>query len=71
MDLRALGLLHLIGILCIVMGLVWMWRGDRVLPVKGGIVLRIFSPADGRWARYMKWPMGAALVCVGVVILFK
>ena len=53
------------------MGLIWIWRGDRVLFVKGGLILRIFSPASASWARYMKWPMGAALITAGVVILLK
>jgi len=64
-------LLHVIGVLCIAMGLIWIWRGDRVLFVKGGLILRIFSPASASWARYMKWPMGAALITAGVVILLK
>ena len=64
-------LLHVIGALCIGMGLIWIWRGDRVLSVKGGLILRIFSSKDAGWARYMKWPMGAALICAGVLILLK
>jgi hypothetical protein len=65
------GLLHLIAALCIGIGLIWLWRGDRVLAVKRGFILRVVSPASSGWARYIKWPMGAALIVAGVLILLS
>ena len=64
-------LLQVIGALCVGIGFVWLWRGDRVLSVKRGVAIRILSPANPGWARYMKWPMGAALIVAGVLILLK
>jgi hypothetical protein len=57
-----------LGPVLVVVGLIWVWIGDKRIPAKGGRVLRMFSYLDG-YMRWMKWPMGLALVYVGVEIL--
>jgi len=59
----------MIGIILIVFGCVCILWGDKDLKVKGGVILKTFSWSKGR-AKWLKWPMGAALIYVGLTIIF-
>jgi hypothetical protein len=57
--------MKLIGIICIIFGIVCILWGDKDLKVKEGIILKTFSWPKGR-AKWLKWPMGAALIYIGI-----
>lgn len=59
-----------IGSALIVIGLLTLFAGDKELPMKGGIILRMFSWPGGR-ARWIKWPVGIVLIYAGVAIIYQ
>jgi hypothetical protein len=63
-------MLKLIGGLLILVGLLWIWKGDKEIPVKGGKILRLLSYPQGQM-RWIKWLMGGGLIYAGLAILFK
>lgn len=62
--------LQVIGTALVLMGLAWLWVGDKEVPVKGGRVFRLFSAPRG-YMRWLKWPLGLGLIYCGVEILLK
>jgi len=62
--------LHVIGLVLVAVGVICLWVGDKDVPVKGGRVLRLFSYPRGAM-RWMKWPMGVALIYAGIEVLRK
>ncbi len=62
----------LIGIIIITFGMVCILWGDKDLKVKEGIILKTFSwtKYSPKWIKFMKWPMGIALIYAGLLIIF-
>lgn len=58
------------GLVLIVFGIICILWGDKDIKVKEGMILRIFSWRAGS-AKWMKWPMGLALVYAGLRIIFQ
>jgi threonine/homoserine/homoserine lactone efflux protein len=59
-----------IGILSIVFGIVCILWGDKDIKAKDGLILKAFSWRKGS-AKWLKWPMGIALIYTGVRIIFQ
>lgn len=59
-----------LGAILIVVGVVFALFGDRNVPVKGGVILKLFSAPEGQM-RWLKWLMGGALVYAGVAVIFR
>ena len=59
-----------LGLILILVGAIWALFGDRKIPVKGGLVLKLFSVPEGQM-RWLKWLMGAAMICAGVAVIFR
>ena len=59
-----------IGIISIIFGMVCIFWGDKVLKVKEGIILKTFSWRGGS-AKWLKWPIGLALIYTGLRIIFQ
>ena len=67
-----------IGIIMILAGVITLFFGDKQIPVRGGIVLKIFDrrarPEDEE-GDFSKWPykfvFGGALIVVGVMLVLK
>lgn len=59
-----------IGIVLIVFGIACILWGDKDLKVKEGLILKAFSWRKGS-AKWMKWPMGAALIYTGIRVIFN
>lgn len=57
-----------IGIVLSVLGIVCILWGDKALKVREGIILRRFSWPRG-YVKWMKWPMGAAILYAGVRLI--
>jgi len=57
-----------IGSVMILMGILCIWIGDRELPKKGMLSSRIqmYPPGTVRW---LKWPMGLALIGAGIAVV--
>ena len=60
----------LIGIILIIFGIVCILWGDKDLKVKEAIILKTFSWPKGS-AKWLKWPMGLALIYAGLSIIFR
>ena len=60
-----------IGLVLVVFGGVSIWAGDKVIPVKGGVILRLFSPTSPLAAKWFKWAAGLGAIWGGGLILFK
>ena len=60
--------LRVLGVVLVVIGTLCLWIGDKEIPVKGGLILRLFSAPRG-YMRWMKWPMGAGFIYCGVELL--
>ena len=65
---------RLMGFLLIFFGVLVLVAGDRRIPVKGGIVLQLFSAPDNPFGRrrvkVMKWAAGLLVIWFGVYLLF-
>jgi hypothetical protein len=68
--------LSVIGIILVIAGVVIVFFGDRQIPVRGGIVLKLFSmrqrsDEDGlpRWSYRILF--GAAVIFGGVMVLLR
>jgi hypothetical protein len=61
-----------IGIILIIFGIVCILWGDKDLKVKEGIILKTFSlpKRTTKYLKWLKWPMGAALIYAGLSIIF-
>lgn len=59
-----------IGALICVAGVVIAVWGDKQIPVRGGIVLKLFS-APPRHLKWYKYLLGAGLIYCGVEVLIK
>jgi uncharacterized membrane protein HdeD (DUF308 family) len=67
-----------IGIIMIVAGVLALFFGDKQIPVRGGVILKIFdrrsAPEDDE-ADFSKWPykfvFGGALIVAGITVVLK
>ena len=55
-----------VGAACILMGIAFVWVGDKELPLKG-----MFSAHTPKFSgmKWLKWPMGIALIGAGLKII--
>jgi hypothetical protein len=60
--------LLIVGAICIGIGLIWVWVGDKEIPLKGGAILRALSRPPGHMRR-MKWLMGGGLILGGAMFI--
>jgi len=58
------------GILLWGLGLIILFYGDKILKVKGGIILKAFD-ASNYPARLIKWVVGLILILVGGSFIFN
>lgn len=54
-----------IGVICVLMGILFVWMGDRELPKEGMFSARTPKFPGIKW---LKWPMGLALIGAGLAI---
>lgn len=59
----------IVGSILIAFGLICIWVGDRKLPLKGGVVLKLVSHPEGQM-RWLKWPMAIAAIWAGLAVIF-
>ena len=57
----------IVSLTLIFFGVVFLIWGDKEVKTKGGVVLKVFSWPAGR-AKYLKWPIAAALIYSGVMV---
>jgi hypothetical protein len=58
-----------IGIILILFGIVSILWGDREIPVKGGLILRLFSRRAAS-TKLAKWLIGIAAIYAGIKFIF-
>lgn len=58
--------LFIIGTICVLMGFLFVWIGDRELPEERIFRVRLPRHPGVKW---LKWPMGLALISVGVALV--
>lgn len=58
------------GILLLVIAVVILVFGDKKMNVKGGVVLKLFSPPNYP-VTLIKWVLGLFLMWVGISLIFK
>lgn len=63
-------MLIVVGLVLLVFGLVAMFFGDRQVGGQGGWILRGVSWPAGK-SRWLKIPMGVALIAAGVLVLVR
>lgn len=71
-------MLRAIGVIMILVGVLAIFFGDKQIPVRGGIILKLYD----RWAHpedddgdFSNWPykymVGGALIVVGVLLILR
>ena len=61
-------MLTAIGVFLVFFGMASILVGDKVLNIKGGVILKGFSSSP-RMAKWRKWLIGIAAIYAGIMII--
>lgn len=59
--------MNIFGAFIVLLGVVCLLFGDRTIKTEGGVILKTFSWGKGQ-AKFLKWPIGLALIYAGIMI---